>query len=95
MPKKMFLLSQGLKKKKKKAIVGTLLAHKPCTCSALRSKKEPRVSNRDISDLGMGELTCLRQDPGATMCSRQQAGEGGHPRWVGWGRGKTASYRGN
>lgn len=50
------------------AVLGcSLQACKPCTCSASRPRKEPGVSDREISGLmDRGNLTPLKQDPGAT-----------------------------
>lgn len=42
------------------------LACQPYACSALRLKKGPGVSDRDISAFMDGALTCLKQGPGAT-----------------------------
>lgn len=56
-------------------------AHKPCICLASRSKKEARVSCRDIHGLMDGQLVYLKQGPGAfiysTVCGRWLAGQGG------------------
>lgn len=38
----------------------TLLAYKACTYPGSRLKKQPRVSNKDLSDLTDGELICLK-----------------------------------
>ena len=63
--------------------------YEACACPASRPKKEPGVSNRDISGLtDSGTLTCLKRDPGATPHrvpdSRQDMAAGFA--W-GWGAG--------
>ena len=53
-------------------LVRTLQVCKPCTCPALRPKKEPGDSNRDISGLLDRDLKHLQQGPGA--CVQHTAG---------------------
>ena len=56
-------------------------AYKPYICLASRSKKEARVSRRDIHGLMDGQLIYLKQGPGtfinSTVCGRWLAGQGG------------------
>ena len=46
----------------------TLQAYKACACPVSRLKKDPRVSDRDISGLMDEVLTHLKLGPGVTPC---------------------------
>ena len=75
----------------------TLQACKACICPVSRPKKEPGVSNRDISGLmDRGNLMCLKQGPGMTPHHvLQMAGRTWWRSSPEVEQGVIASYRGN
>ena len=71
----------------------TLQAYKPCTCPASRLKKEPGVSNRDISgltDRGILHVWSKVLERHPTICGRWQ-----DRATVSQGQGEVTSYRGD
>lgn len=73
-------------------------AYEACAGPALRSKKEPGVSDRDINGLmDIGDLTSLKPGPGVTPHHmHQMVGRAWRQSSQGWGGGREiTNYRGN